>query len=418
MQSAANAPIQLRKSVHIGSLMDIVYLDLLQNYCLPNTELVVEWNALGKFREKDDTLSRDNMKKLFNHLTGIINANLGEETKAWHFLDDHPKTLEITEQLVQELLKRDLAYFHEYQAHFCEQCNSYLAPKQFEIERCKNCGSKPITKTAFDIFVKSDKNLMLEHLSLARFEPAYTRHKFMETFKIMPNAYAITKTRNFGFSAENFHPKLVGKKFDPKFVASLFPIILERLDRPPLASLVIGEDILGRYLYYLFANGCLFNMRPLNIYVHGLLSDQGKKISKYNHLPISVDISNFLGKWSWDHLRLLCLSSKFGKNIDFQKKLVDVTKLIIKRHNVLMFLNSVSPKYRLAEKTHELENLIIKHCSDLLKLLSEFEWFEFYKGYRALWFELLSRQYISSIKNGEASKNGINMILKAIKRLP
>jgi len=191
------------------------------------------------------------------------------------------------------------------------------------------------------------------------------------------------------------------------------------LGRPVLNTLVIGEDILAKYLFYLFA--CCSAMVPFtpNVYVHGMIMSDGRKISKYGNFPEVSDVVAFLQKWSWDHLRLLCLSCTFGNNIDFEKRIFEVEKLLIKRRHVLKFLHSVKQETNLkyTEMT-ETERHIVEYCMQLKADIKALNLGAFFQEYRLLWYDYLSRRYISSLRDGDGSRDGLARIIQLCTSIP
>jgi isoleucyl-tRNA synthetase len=142
-----------------------------------------------------------------------------------------------------------------------------------------------------------------------------------------------------------------------------------------------------------------------------MLTRAGKKISKYGNFPEITDINKFLEKYSWEHLKLLYLSANIGQAIDFDQKIIDVSKLVIKKKNVLLFLEQTDAQKKLpADERSETEMEIVKSCQKLIRKLSQLELFEFYSSYHDLWFDLLSRRYISELRNNQGSNSGLKKI--------
>lgn len=415
---AINAPMQLRKKIHIGSFMDIIFLDLIKKYHIPNIDIVIEWNALGMFRKKDNTLIHNDMISLHAQMSGIINQYFGLGQMPFHYIDDSDTTFDITKNIVIELIEKDKVFIKKYESLYCKKCNSYIGSMIHPSGVCKICSTKLISKETTDIFIRTNMKDVIKNAKDSNFYPAYTKKKFLGGILQMPSTYPITKSREHGLFASKIESSLKGKVLDPKFIFSLFPIIAKRLGLKDVSTVVIGEDILVRYLYYLFANSGLLQPISLDIFIHGMFVSKGKKISKYNNLPKIVDINGFLNKWSWDHLKLLSLSSVFGKNIDFNEKIIEVQKLIIKRKNVKFFLEIIINQNKLdSNPKSDLEKKIIERCESLTWFLQKFDLHKFYKGYQDLWFNLLSREYISNLKKGIGSVSGLLEINEKINSL-
>src|SRR6056297_2156012 len=103
---AINAPIQLRKNIHVGSLMDIIFLDLIKKYYMPDIDIAIEWNALGMFRKKDGTLKHSDMLSLHSQMSEIINQYLRLEKTPFHYIDDNQNTFNITKDIIIELIEK------------------------------------------------------------------------------------------------------------------------------------------------------------------------------------------------------------------------------------------------------------------------------------------------------------------------
>jgi len=419
INKATNAPMQLRKKMHIGSFMDIIYLDLMKKYQNLDLEIMVGWNALGLFREKDNTVLRNDLQILHQHMSNYVNACLGSHNAISHYVDDTPQIHETVLDIVKELENRGSINYRTYEAWYCQKCHSFLAPITYtKISKCGRCGSRLITEKTTDLFARTDWKRINESLESSSFNPSYMKNKIRGSFQTFPNSYAITKNRHQGVNVLFLDNQLSGKVIDPKFVFSLFPIILSRLGFAPPNTLVIGEDILTRHLCYLFSNCCLIHPIYLRIYVHGMLVSGKKKISKRENFPDFCNIESFLSKWSWDHLRLLCLTSHFGKSINLDSKLPEAHKIIVKRKNVLSYLDSTLHRIKEGQShATKLEKDILEHCDNLIELLKQFSLYEYYRGYRHLWYVLLSQLYINAIKNGQATKNGLNAIIRHTKSL-
>lgn len=407
--AAVNAPMQLRQEMHIGSFMDVIFLDLIKRFD-SDTQIIIQWNALGKFRQKDGTSNAKDLKILFNKMRELIH-NYYEQGDCIHFIDDDQKIYEHVLSIVSRMISKQIIKSKEYFAWYCETCDSYLGPIEQRLKLCKQC-SKPLSqKRTTDLFISIDKLSIRKSAKNFTFIPEKMKKKFLSVFSEMPNEFIITKKRTKGFSAEVINKSLKEKVFDPKFVYSLFPTIATELGLPKIKTIILGEDILGRYLYYLLSHNQTVLDSKVKIIVHGMLTRAGKKISKYGNFPEITDINKFLEKYSWEHLKLLCVSSNIGQTIDFDQKIVEATKLITKKRNVIFFLEQTIAQDKLDEgNLSDTEVEIIDHCEDLIKKLSNLNLFDFYSGYRALWFDLLSRKYISEIRDNQGCKAGIKKI--------
>ncbi len=407
--AAVNAPMQLRLEMHIGSFMDIIFLDLIKRFN-PDVEIIIQWNALGRFRQKDGTDNAEAFAILFNRAKGLVNSYY-DQNSCLYFLDADPKVHDYVLKIVSKMISEKIIKIKEYVSWYCENCNSYLGPIEQSLKLCKRCSTPLTKKTTTDLFINIDKKSIRELTENLTFSPERMKKKFLGVFSEMPNEFIITKERSDGFSAEIIDKSLKGKVFDPKFVYSLFPTLATELGLPKIKTIILGEDILGRYLYYLLANNQPALTAKINIIVHGMLTRAGKKISKYGNFPEITNINEFLEKYSWEHLKLLCVSSNIGQAIDFDQKIADVSKLVIKKKNVLFFLEQTIAQDKLPDgKLSEAELEIINHCEDLIKKLSKLELFDFYSGYYLLWFDLLSRKYISKLRDNQGSKTGLKKI--------
>jgi hypothetical protein len=410
---AANAPLQLRKEMHIGSFMDVIFLDLIRRFN-PEIEILIQWNALGKFREKDQTDNTESFNQLFNKMSGLIN-DYCRQNDIIHLIDDDQKIYKAILEIVSELISQKIIQLKEYLSWYCESCDSYLGPVEQDLRICKQCSSSLTQKTTIDLFIAVDKRAVLNLAKKLSFVPKRMSKKFLGVFSEMPTEFIITKSRLSGFSAENIDATLKNKVFDPKFIYSLFPVLLEKIGLPKISTIVLGEDILGRYLYYLLANGQHLQDLELKIIVHGMLVSNGKKISKYGNLPEISNIDKFLENYSWEHLKLLSVSANIGDNIDFAQKISETSKLITKKKNVMIFLEQALKQELVGDQgLSETEKKIFNHCEQLLIDLKQFELFNFYSNYRRLWFELLSRDYISELKNKLGSKAGLEKIINEV----
>lgn len=407
--TAINAPMQLRQEMHIGSFMDVIFLDLIKRFN-PDTEIVIGWNALGKFRQKDGTNKAEAFDFLFDKMKALVNGYY-QPNNFIHFLDDEPEIYNYILKIVSKMSSEETIKIKEYNAWYCETCNSYMGPVEQPLKLCKQCSTPLIQKMTTDLFIKIDKKSIRELAENLIFIPEKMKNKFFGVFSEMPDEFIITKERSEGFSAEPINELLKGKVFDPKFVYSLFPTLASKLGLPPIKTVILGEDILGRYLYYFLANNQPVLDPEINIIVHGMLTRAGKKISKYGNFPEITDINKFLEKYSWEHLKLLYLSTNIGQAIDFDQKIIDVSKIIIKKKNVLFFLEQTSAQNKLPDdELSKTEMEIVKSCQSLVKKLSKLELFDFYSGYYFLWFDLLSRRYISELRDNQGSKSGLKKI--------
>lgn len=410
---ATNAPMQLRKKIHVGSFLDIVYLDLIKKYLYKDIGILIAWNALGLFREKDGTTDRKNFVALQSKMNGFINRYYQGRVDLSHFIDDDNATFQTVFEIVKELIAKDVVCIKEYNALYCSVCNSHPGPASHDLAICSRCSNKLTQEMTSDLFINVNKEEVIICAEESTFYPAYTKNKFLGAIVDLPTNYAITKTRRIGFSAETFDPALAGKVIDPKFIFSLLPVILNRQNQGKLELVVIGEDILARYLYHLFANCATLMPQRLKIYIHGMLKSGQKKISKYGNFPEATDLVEFLERWSWDHLKLLCMYAKFGKNIDFDQAIEDIERLLTKRKNVLIFLHDAQDSgIAFNDAITNLENEIIEYCMTLFEYLQNFELNNFYRGYRKLWYELLSQRYIHDLKKGGGSIEGLSIIIK------
>lgn len=411
--TAANAPMQLRQEMHIGSFMDVILLDLVRRFH-SDIEIVIQWNALGKFRQKDGTNNSEAFTNLFNRMKNLVD-NYCSPSDCKHFLDDDPKTYNYVLEIVSKMISEKKIILKEYTSWYCRTCNSYLGPIEQLLTSCKQCSIPLTQKRTTDLFVIIDKKSARKLAENFTFIPEKMKKKFIGVFSEMPSQFIITKERPEGFSAEVIDQSLKGKVLDPKFVYSLFPTLTTKLALPQLKTIILGEDILGRYLYYLVSNNQSVLSTHLEIIVHGMLTRDGKKISKHGNFHEITDIHKFLEKYSWEHLKLLCVSSNIGQAIDFDQKMIDVSKLIIKKKNVLIFLEQINAQNKLSDnEPSQTEIEIIKHCEDLITLLSNMELFDFYSGYYFLWFDLLSRRYISELRGNQGTISGLNKVITLI----
>ena len=407
--TAVNAPMQLRQEMHIGSFMDVVLLDLIKRFN-PDTEIVIGWNALGKFRQKDGTNNAEAFNLLFDRAKALVDGYC-QPNNYIHFLDDDPEIYNYILEIVSKMSSEKTVKIKEYNAWYCETCNSYLGPAEQPLKLCKKCSTSLTQKMATDLFIKIDKKSIRTLTENLVFIPEKMKNKFFGVFSDMPDEFIITKERTDGFSAEPINGLLKGKVFDPKFVYSLFPTLAVKLGLPPIKTVILGQDILGRYLYYFLANNQSILDPEINVIVHGMLTRAGKKISKYGNFPEITDINKFLEKYSWEHLKLLYLSANIGQAIDFDQKIIEVAKLVIKKKNVLLFLEQTDAQKKLpADEWSETEMEIVKSCQKLIRKLSQLELFEFYSSYHDLWFDLLSRRYISELRNNQGSQSGLKKI--------
>lgn len=407
---AINAPIQLRREMHIGSFMDVIFLDLIRRFN-SDTQIIIQWNALGKFRQKDGTNNIESFETLFNKVRKLIDSYY-DQNNCIHFLDDDPKIYNYVLNIVSKMISEQIIKLKDYLAWYCETCNSYLGPIEQSLKFCKQCSLPLSQKRTTDLFISIDKLLIRKLAESFNFIPKKMKNKFLGVFSEMPNEFIITKERSEGFSAEVIDKSLKEKVFDPKFVYSLFPTIAIELGLPKIKTIILGEDVLGRYLYYLLAHNQSILDTELNIIVHGMLTRAGKKISKYGNFPEITNINKFLEKYSWEHLKLLCFSSNIGQAIDFDQKIVEVSKLITKKKNVLFFLEQIIAQDKLPDnEPNETEVEIINHCENLTKIISKLELFNFYSGYHFLWFDLLSRKYIFELRDNQGTKIGLKKII-------
>lgn len=407
--TAVNAPMQLRQEMHIGSFMDVILLDLIKRFN-PDTEIVIGWNALGKFRQKDGTSNVEAFKLLFDKVKALVDDYCQPNNYA-HFLDDDPEIFNYILEIVSKMISEKIVKIKEYNAWYCKTCNSYLGPAEQPLHSCKQCSTPLTQKMTTDLFIKIDKKSIRALTENLIFIPEKMKNKFLGVFSDMPDEFIITKERSEGFSAEAISELLKGKVFDPKFVYSLFPTFAVKLGLPPIKTVILGEDILGRYLYYFLAHNQLVLDPEINVIVHGMLTRAGKKISKYGNFPEITNINKFLEKYSWGHLKLFCLSANIGQTIDFDQKIIEVSKLMIKKKNVILFLEQTEAQKKLPDdEWTETEIEIVKSSQKLIKNLSQLELFEFYSSYHDLWFDLLSRRYISELRNNQGSKSGLKTI--------
>ena len=413
----ANAPMQLRKRIHIGSFMDIVFMNLLKKHCYKDSNIVIEWNAIGIFREKDDTVSDDKLHSLYTTMTQLADDCVLKEFSAMHYIDDSRDVHDACIEIVNGLLSVGSLSIRTYNALYCSQCDSYIAPASHTLQICGRCSSPLSIKETTDLFAFINKESVKRCANMSHFNPGHAKYKFINSLNSMPSCYAVTKSRKYGISALSFDARLTGKVLDPKFVFSLFPAIIKTMGMGVLDTLVIGDDVLNRLLFNVFASSTLLTPVSLNVFVHGMLMSAGKKISKRDNLPEIRDVRVFCQQWSWDHLSLLCITSEFGKNIDFDSRIIDVHRLIRKRENALMFLHKILPNMQRQESFTDIEREIINCCDQLDLLLASFRVHNFYREYRDLWFSLISRRYISSLKKDSGSKDGLLTVIKKIESL-
>lgn len=318
-QTIFTVPMQLKKDISIGNLYDFLIADfywkgrIIQWNNIHNPLVLnINWNKTQELLKLNGywTIDRDKIEPFIQECKAKILTSLKSYwiTFSWVIRDD------VIKEELNDLLAQNFPEEWKIDEIYINSCSSCTASfwTDFSVDLCKYCWSKTIKKISREFFQKIDYDILYEKAEKINWMPEYSKSKFLDFLKKMPESYDLTlsKSREFTLSYKDF-------LLDPRYIAIL-TILLDKQSVKTNKTTIIHGDVLKKYDYYLLCHLKQDDL-PETIVSHWIITDAQRQ--KVKRSPSSA-------KWSeswYSHkaIRCILLKNDIFKGIKFDESNMD-----------------------------------------------------------------------------------------------
>ncbi|MDD3175994.1 MAG: hypothetical protein PHU51_05955 [Candidatus Nanoarchaeia archaeon] len=353
------APTQIKKKLGIGNIYDLTLADFYTKAKrFNNTKIHMPflWNVNGKHLLKQMKLEQMPLTSnsiiqcastfIENAKTQLIKHHLNFDD----FLRDDENSAKI--DVLAKTLYKTAFVEGKTQVNECLKCGEIYGSDP-TIKICKNCNEPTSYYVKETLYKKIKRGELEEKIQSIKFIPEDIQLKLNAFLNQMPNEYdlILEKKRTYSLKYKNYC-------LDPKFVAMLFPAILNNdlLNNSFSMKTFIHGDVIKKFDYYSL---CYLNMQdiPTKIIAHKILVGEDKKKLRWQN-----DDNGFnLDAWDTKILRAYFLQHNINKDVVVSQKQLEqhkigLTRTYIKINKILENRNLDTGKFGVRPKLQALIN--------------------------------------------------------------